>query len=61
MLSEGLKCDTAASWEKLTAALSTIGHNVVAANVRSQFMKIPAAVTDDVENSEDSDKIGINF
>ena len=61
MLSEWLKYDTAASWEKLAAALSTIGQNVVAANVRSQFMKISAAVTDDVENSEDSDKIGINF
>ena len=61
MLSEWLKYDTAASWEKLAAALSTIGENVAAANVRSQFMKIPIAVSDDVESSEDSDEIGINF
>ena len=60
MLSEWLKYDTAASWEKLAAALATIGENVVAANVRSQFMMIPTAVTDDVRSSEDSDEIGIN-
>ena len=39
MLSEWFKYDTAASWEKLAAALATIGENVVAANVRSRFMK----------------------
>ena len=62
MLSKWLKSDTAASWEKLAAALDRIGEKVVAANVRSQFMKIPTAVTDDdVESSDDSDKIGINF
>ena len=61
MLSKWLKSDRAASWEKLAAALNAIGEKVVAANVRSQFMKIPTAVTDDVESSEDSDKIGINF
>ena len=60
MLSEWLKYDTAASWEKLAAALDAIGENAVAANVRSQFMKIPTAVTDDVENGEDRDEIG-NF
>ena len=43
MLSEWLKYDTAASWEKLAAALSTIGENVAAANVRSQFMKVATA------------------
>ena len=49
MLSEWLKYDTTASWEKLAAALVTIGENVVAANVRSQFMKAaatPAPVVD---------------
>ena len=60
MLLEWLKYDTAASWEKLAAALDTIKANVAAANVRSQFMKIPAAVTDDAENGEDRDEIG-NF
>ena len=49
MLSEWLEYDTAASWEKLAAALATIGENVVAANVRSRFMKaatIPGPVVD---------------
>ena len=40
MLSEWLKYDTAASWEKLAAALATIGENVAAANVRSRFTKV---------------------
>ena len=40
MLSEWLKYDTAASWEKLAAALASIGENVAATNVRSQFMKV---------------------
>ena len=59
MLSEWLKYDTAASWEKLAAALATIGENVVADNVKRQFVKISTAVIDDVErNYEDSDEIG---
>ena len=59
MLSEWLKYDTAASWEKLAAALATIGENVVADNVKRQFMKISTAVIDDVERKyEDSDEIG---
>ena len=59
MLSEWLKYDTAASWEKLAAALATIGENVAAANVRSRFMRIQTAVADDGENSVDDDEIGI--
>ena len=55
MLSEWLKYDTAASWEKLAAALATVGENVVAANVRTQFMGISTA---DVDRNEDSDEIG---
>ena len=55
MLSEWLKYDTAACWEKLAAALSTIKENVVAANVRTQFMGISIA---DVDRNEDNDKIG---
>ena len=39
MLSEWLKYDTEASWDKLAGALSVIGENVVSANVRSRFMK----------------------
>ena len=54
MLSEWLKYDTAASWEKLAAALDVIGENVVAANVRSQFMKVAtsSAVADISEDEK---------
>ena len=52
MLSEWLKYDTAASWEKLAAALATIGENVVAANVRSQFMKATTVLSKDVSEDE---------
>ena len=61
MLSEWLKYDSAASWEKLAAALASIGENVAADNVRSRFMRIPTAVADDGENSKDGDEIGINL
>jgi hypothetical protein len=43
MLSGWLKYDTAASWEKLAAALVAIGENVAAANVRSKYMKVASA------------------
>ena len=42
MLSEWLKYDTAASWDKLAAALVAIGERVAAANVRSKYMKLGA-------------------
>ena len=48
MLSEWLKRDTAAGWDKLATALTTMGENVVADNVRSQF------AADDAESDEDS-------
>ena len=40
MLSTWLKFDPKASWEKLACALTAIGENVVAANVRSQYAKV---------------------
>ena len=58
MLSEWLKYDTEASWDKLAGALSVIGENVVSANVRSRFMKAatstatPGPVTD-ASNEDD--------
>ena len=54
MLSEWLKYDIAASWEKLAAALDAIGENVVAVNVRSQFMKVAtsSAVADISEDEK---------
>ena len=39
MLSTWLKFDPKASWEKLACALTAIGENVVAANVRSQYAR----------------------
>ena len=57
MLSEWLKRDTEASWDKLASALSIIGENVVSANIRSRFMKAAAATTPgpvvDVFNEDD--------
>ena len=43
MLSEWLKYDTAASWDKLAAALVAIGERVAADNVRSKYMKVSTA------------------
>ena len=44
MLSEWLKYDTAASWDKLSAALVAIGDRVAADNVRSKYiMKVATA------------------
>ena len=38
MLSEWLQFDPEASWEKLATALSKIGKNAIAANVRREYM-----------------------
>ena len=38
MLSEWLQFDPEASWEKLATALSKIGKNAIAANVRREFV-----------------------
>ena len=56
MLSEWLKYDTAASWEKLAAALVTIGENVVAAEVKSQFMKANNALSTAVPDISEDEK-----
>jgi hypothetical protein len=45
MFSQWLKRDTEAGWDKLAGALSVIGENVVAANIRRQFVKAAAAAT----------------
>ena len=54
MLSEWLQYDPEASWEKLAGALTTIGKNVIAANIRSHFVR--AATTHGLEVSTDDDK-----
>ena len=38
MLSKWLQYDTKASWEKLATALNKIGKNVIAANIRREFV-----------------------
>ena len=57
MLSEWLKRDTEASWDKLANALSIIGENVVATNIKSRFVKAAAATPGPVVNaSNENDK-----
>ena len=58
MLSEWLKYDTAASWEKLATALVTIGEKVAAANVRSKFMKVATTTMPNISENEKTCKAG---
>lgn len=39
-----VKFDPKASWEKFADALTAIGHNMIGANTRSQFMRISQTV-----------------
>ena len=55
MLSEWLKRDTEASWDKLASALSVIGENVVSANVRSRFMEAAATTPGPVVDASNED------
>ena len=49
MLSEWLQFDPEASWEKLATALSKIGKNAIAANVRREFMIVSGPPTQSPE------------
>ena len=44
MLSEWLKRDPEASWEKLACALTLTGHKTCAAKIRSQFVRVAVQV-----------------
>ena len=55
MLSEWLKRDTEASWDKLASALSIIGENVVSANIRSRFVKAAATTPGPVLDASNED------
>ena len=55
MLSEWLKRDTEASWDKLASALSVIRENVVSANVRSRFMEAAATTPGPVVDASNED------
>ena len=52
MLSEWLQFDPEASWEKLATALSKIGKNAIAANVRREFMSIAQPTEQESKRSE---------
>ena len=56
MLSKWLDYDTEGSWEKLANALTTMGKNVVAANIRSKFV-LRAATTLEA----DDDTTGMSY
>ena len=52
MLSEWLQFDPEASWEKLATALSKIGKNAIATNVRREFMSIAQPTEQENKRSE---------
>jgi single-stranded DNA-specific DHH superfamily exonuclease len=52
MLRKWLQNDPEASWEKLAAALTLIGHETTATKVRSQFVKVAAQVVAGAEQDE---------
>ena len=52
MLKKWLQSDPEASWERLAAALTLIGHDTIAANVRAQFVKIAEQVVAEIEQDE---------
>ena len=60
MLSEWLQFDTRASWEKLADALAIIGNNVLAENVRRQFMATVAHVANTVLDQDAKKRECIN-
>ena len=53
MLSEWLDYDTEASWDKLANALNSMGKNVIAANIRSKYVR--AAPTTPGNDPSDDD------
>ena len=53
MLSKWLGYDPQASWDKLANALTTMGKNAIAANIRSKYVRAPATSTPLTDNSED--------
>ena len=53
MLSKWKEYDTQASWEKLANALNTMGKNVIAANIRSKFVRaVDQTITRDFHTSD---------
>ena len=56
MLGKWLQYDPEASWEKLSCALTLIGHKNTAANIRSQFVRIVTTARED--RKKDEDEIG---
>jgi hypothetical protein len=52
MLSEWLQFDPEASWEKIAVALSKIGKNAIAVNVRREFMSVVQPPEQESEKSK---------
>ena len=52
ILKKWLQSDPEASWERLAAALTLIGHETIAANIRTQFVKIAVQVVAEAEQDE---------
>ena len=51
MLSKWLDYDPEASWDKLANALNTMGKNVIAANIRSKYVRaVSESITVDTRN-----------
>lgn len=55
MVSKWLSSDTQASWEKLVNALTTMEENVIAANIRRNYIIMTAATLDVPVQAEISD------
>ena len=47
MLSKWLDYDPQASWDKLANALNIMGKNTIAANIRSKYVRAPATLVTD--------------
>ena len=55
MLSKWLQYDREATWEKLVSALLKMGKNVIAENIRRQFMGIVAQTTFNIKSTVDQE------
>ena len=57
MLRKWLQIDPEASWEKLAAALTLIGHKTTAAAVRRQFVRVAVQVVAETVTPTEEDEI----
>ena len=57
MLRKWLQSDPEASWEKLAAALTLIGHKTTAAAVRRQFVRVAVQIVAETVTPTEEDEI----